>query len=289
MTESPGKAVAAVTRLAGLRSQISRWRGDGERVALVPTMGNLHAGHLALVEAARRQADRVVVSIFVNPTQFGPNEDFAAYPRTLREDLQALGRTDCDLAWCPDVEAMYPLDHGFMVKAPSALADTLCGRFRPGHFDGVASVVLRLFNQVQPDLALFGEKDFQQLLVLRWLARDLSLPIEVLGFPTQRDDDGLALSSRNQYLSLSERAAAPMLSRSLRQLADGLEAGRDWSNLKESALWALEEAGFKPQYLVWCSAEDLGPPRPDAPQRLLVAAWLGKARLIDNLPIDPRR
>ncbi|MGY6630464.1 MAG: pantoate--beta-alanine ligase [Wenzhouxiangella sp.] len=289
MTEPSGKAVAAVSRLAGLRSQIGRWRSAGERIALVPTMGNLHAGHLALVEAAGRQADRVVVSIFVNPTQFGPNEDFAAYPRTLRQDLLALGQSGCDLAWCPEVDTMYPLDNGFRVTVPEWLASKLCGRFRPGHFDGVASVVLRLFNQVQPDLALFGEKDFQQLLVLRWLARDLSLPIEVLGHPTQRDDDGLALSSRNQYLSASERATAPLLYGHLRQLADGLEAGRDWSNLKESALWALEEAGFKPQYLAWCSAEDLGPPRPDEPQRLLVAAWLGKARLIDNLPINPRR
>lgn len=289
MTEPSGKAVAAVTRLAGLRSQIGRWRSAGERIALVPTMGNLHAGHLALVEAAGRQADRVVVSIFVNPTQFGPNEDFAAYPRTLRQDLLALGQSGCDLAWCPEVDTMYPLDNGFMVTVPERLANSLCGRFRPGHFDGVASVVLRLFNQVQPDLALFGEKDFQQLLVLRWLARDLSLPIEVLGHPTQRDADGLALSSRNQYLSASERATAPLLYRQLRELADGLEAGRDWSNLKESALWALEDAGFKPQYLAWCSAEDLGPPRPDEPQRLLVAAWLGKARLIDNLPVDPRR
>lgn len=289
MTEPSGKAVAAVSRLAGLRSQIGRWRSAGERIALVPTMGNLHAGHLALVEAAGRQADRVVVSIFVNPTQFGPNEDFAAYPRTLRQDLLALGQSGCDLVWCPEVDSMYPLDNGFRVTVPERLASKLCGRFRPGHFDGVASVVLRLFNQVQPDLALFGEKDFQQLLVLRWLARDLSLPIEVLGHPTERDDDGLALSSRNQYLSASERATAPLLYRQLRELADGLEAGRDWSNLKESALWALEEAGFKPQYLAWCSAEDLGPPRPDEPQRLLVAAWLGKARLIDNLPINPRR
>ncbi|MGY6588727.1 MAG: pantoate--beta-alanine ligase [Wenzhouxiangella sp.] len=286
MTEARSKAAPAVSRLAGLRSQLGLWRQAGERIALVPTMGNLHSGHLALVEAARRQADRVVVSIFVNPTQFGPNEDFDAYPRTLREDLEALGRVGCDLAWCPDVPAMYPLERGFKVTVPPELADTLCGRYRPGHFDGVASVVLRLFNQVQPDLALFGEKDFQQLLVLRRLAQDLSLPIDVQGYPTQRDQDGLALSSRNQYLSDSERARAPLLYRCLRQLADGLKAGRDWSNLKETALWELEGAGFKPQYLAWCSAEDLGPPRPDAPQRLLVAAWLGKARLIDNLPVD---
>ncbi len=287
MTEqSPGKT-PAVTCLDELRARVRCWRDAGERVALVPTMGNLHAGHLALVDAARRQADRVVVSIFVNPTQFGPNEDFDAYPRTLEQDLQALGQAGCDMAWCPERQVMYPLDGGFMVKVPAGLADTLCGRYRPGHFDGVASVVLRLFNQVQPDLAVFGEKDFQQLLILRWLARDLSLPIEVHGHPTQRDHDGLALSSRNQYLSDSERAKAPLLHRCLCDLVEGLKAGRDWSSLKDTALSALEKAGLKPQYLVWCSAEDLGPPRPGSPQRLLVAAWLGKARLIDNLPVDP--
>ena len=279
----------AIARLTGLRSQLQRWRSAGQSVALVPTMGNLHDGHLALVREAANRADRVVASIFVNPTQFGPNEDFAAYPRTLHADLEALKDAGCDGAWVPETDQVYPTDTPFLVRVPAVLADTLCGRFRPGHFDGVASVVLRLFNQVQPDVAVFGEKDFQQLLIIRRMVQDLSLPITIVGVPTLRDADGLALSSRNQYLSEKERAQAPWLHKVLTELADGLGAGRDWSVMHEEALWRLEQTGFRVDYLAWCSADDLGAPKPDAPQRLLVAARLGKARLIDNIPVEAAR
>ncbi len=274
-----------ISDLERLRAVLAHWRGQGERIALVPTMGNLHTGHLALVEAATRRADRVVVSLFVNPTQFGPGEDFDSYPRTLEDDLARLVTAGCDLVWLPAVSTMYPLDSGFGVTVPAMLADTLCGEFRPGHFDGVASVVLRLFNQVRPRLAMFGEKDFQQLLVIRRLVTDLALEIDVLGWPTQRESDGLALSSRNQYLTPEERAVAPLLFQTLTDMAGRLKKGDQWEELEAEASDRLERAGFRPQYLAWRSAEDLGDPQPGCPQRLLAAAWLGKARLIDNIDV----
>lgn len=268
-----------------MRAVLSHWRARAERIALVPTMGNLHAGHLALIEAARRRSNRVVASIFVNPTQFGPGEDFDSYPRTIDSDLDKLAAAGCDLVWLPSVQTMYPLEEGFSVIAPAALASQLCGEFRPGHFDGVANVVLRLFNQVRPGLAVFGEKDFQQLLVIRRLVTDLALDIEIVGLPTRREDDGLAMSSRNQYLDADQRAAAPALYRTLTDLARQLSAGEDWAGVRDSAWQALEAAGLKPQYLAWKSAEDLGEPVPGKPQRLLAAAWLGQARLIDNIAL----
>ncbi len=275
-----------LTDLVRLRAILDHWRLQNERIALVPTMGNLHEGHLDLVRHARRRADRVVVTIFVNPTQFGPGEDFESYPRTVDEDLSKLAATGCEAVWLPAVDTMYPLEAGFAVRVPSQLADCLCGEFRPGHFDGVASVVLRLFNQVRPHLAVFGEKDFQQLLVIRRLVLDLSLDIDILGCPTRREADGLAMSSRNQYLDPEQRAAAPALFQTLTGMAKRLQAGDDWATVESEARAALVRAGFRPQYLAWRSAEDLAEPKPGRPQRLLAAAWLGKARLIDNIALD---
>lgn len=275
----------AIDKLAGLRAALAEFRTGGERIGLVPTMGNLHPGHLRLVRAIRTHCERIVVSIFVNPTQFGPGEDFRTYPRTPDADLKRLENADCDLVWRPDVDTMYPLAESFMVQPPENLTEKLCGLNRPGHFAGVASVVLRLFNQVMPDVALFGEKDFQQLLVIRRMVTDLALPIEILGLETVRESDGLAMSSRNQYLSSSERAIAPLLYRTLCGLVEDLADGQPWEALKKSAWNRLEQAGFKPEYLEWLSAEDLGPPKPGKPQRLLTAAHLGKARLIDNISL----
>jgi pantoate--beta-alanine ligase len=272
----------AVDRLSDLRTTLDGWRAQGLRIGLVPTMGNLHAGHLALVKEARRHCDRVVTSIFVNPTQFGPGEDFESYPRTRQADLEKLDKAGCELAWLPAVAEMYPLAESFMVQPPTSLTETLCGAHRPGHFSGVATVVLRLFNQVAPRVAVFGEKDFQQLLVIRRMVLDLALPIEIRGLETRREADGLAMSSRNQYLSRLERARAAELAGLLDDLAAGLRDGQAWDVLQNQAWQRLEKAGFQPQYLEWRSAEDLGPPKPDRPQRLLAAAWLGKARLIDN-------
>ncbi|MEN1727337.1 MAG: pantoate--beta-alanine ligase [Pseudomonadota bacterium] len=271
--------------LADLRLAVDGWKQQGLRVGLVPTMGNLHAGHLQLVDALRKSCDRLVTSIFVNPTQFGPGEDFATYPQTLPNDLRALDERGIDLAWTPSVDVMYPLEDSFMVKVPSALADTLCGEYRPGHFDGVASVVLRLFLQVAPDAAIFGEKDFQQLLVIRRLATDYTLDIDIQALPTVREHDGLAMSSRNQYLNEKERARAGELHAALQATADGLRKGQGWACLQAYALERLEGAGFRPQYLEWRSAEHLGNPEEGRAQRLLAAAHLGSARLIDNIAV----
>jgi pantoate--beta-alanine ligase len=279
-------SLAVVEDLASLRGHINAWRDAGERIGLVPTMGNLHAGHLKLVDAVKPLCQRTVASIFVNPTQFGPGEDYQSYPRTRQADLEKLSAAGCDLAWVPTVESMYPLAESFMVQAPDGLSNQLCGQFRPGHFDGVASVVLRLFNQVRPDLAMFGEKDFQQLLVIRRMVHDLALSIEIAALPTVRETDGLAMSSRNQYLEPDQRRVAPVLYQVLTELAAGLQAGENWSVLRQSGWRKLEQAGFKPQYLEWRSAEDLSDPQPDKPQRLLAAAHLGRARLIDNIAVS---
>lgn len=278
-------SLQATTQLDALRAQIAARRAQGQRIGLVPTMGNLHPGHLALVTHLRASCDCLVTTIFVNPTQFGPNEDFATYPRTLTDDLAALEGEDVDLVWAPPVDAMYPLDSPFLIQVPQALSGSLCGAHRPGHFDGVASVVLRLFLQAQPDAAVFGEKDFQQLLVIRQLVEDYSLAIDVQALPTVREPDGLAMSSRNQYLSADERAVAGELHRVLVQAAERLRAGEPWPALQARAINALESVGFAPQYLAWRSATTLGPPRQDEAQRLLAAAQLGQARLIDNVPV----
>ena len=277
--------------VALLRETVTNWRANGQRVALVPTMGNLHAGHLRLVETARRQADRVVASVFVNPLQFGPSEDFDRYPRTLEADATALATAGCDALFAPSAREVYPrgLDGLVRVVVPEALATVLCGAFRPGHFDGVATVVNILFNMVAPDLALFGEKDYQQLAVIRRMVADLHLPVRVEGVPTERAADGLALSSRNQYLSATERLAAPAMHAALAMVGAGLRAGRrDFAALAHLGTAQLTEAGMKPQYLE-IRALDLSVPAPDdAGFVVLAAAYLGATRLIDNLSVQVR-
>jgi pantoate--beta-alanine ligase len=248
-------------------------------------MGNLHRGHIRLVERAREMNTAVVASVFVNPMQFGPHEDFDKYPRTLEADAEKLAAAGCAVLFAPTVEEMYPRgqDHHTVVTVPD-LTDILCGQFRPGHFAGVATVVAKLFGQVQPDVAVFGEKDYQQLLVIQRMARDLALPVEVVGEPTVREPDGLALSSRNQYLKPEERERASALHATLAWAVDELHAGKDTHSLESAGIERLKDAGFRPDYFAVRAADDLGPPRDDAPRRILAAAWLGSARLIDNLP-----
>jgi pantoate--beta-alanine ligase len=268
-----------VHTVAELRAQIARWKQSGERVAFVPTMGNLHAGHLQLIARAREVAARTVASVFVNPLQFGPNEDFERYPRTLPEDRAKLESAGCDLLFAPDVAQMYPRGRESLttVSVPG-LNGILDGEFRPGHFDGVATVVSLLFHQVQPDVAVFGEKDWQQLQVIRRMVADLHMPIEILGHPTARDADGLAMSSRNQYLSADERRVAPEIHRALVGITDALAGGRrDYEALQAAALSRLSVAGMRPQY-VEIRAPDLSVPGPDASEWVV----LGRTRLIDN-------
>ncbi len=278
-----------VRKVVSLRENLRSWRSFSETVALVPTMGNLHAGHISLVEQARTLADRVVVSIFVNPTQFGPGEDFAAYPRTLDSDRRQLTRAGVDLLFAPPVQEIYPEggEGATLVSVPE-LSRVLCGEFRPGHFDGVASVVTRLFNIVQPDCAVFGQKDYQQLLIIRRLQADLHLPVRVHVVPTAREPNGLALSSRNQYLDPAERARAPALARVLNECAALLrEGGRDFPELEARGLAGLSAAGFRPDYFAIRNAPDLRVPGPaDRHLVVLAAAHLGRARLIDNVLID---
>lgn len=278
-----------VTTIAEVRSLVAAWRAAGQRIAFVPTMGNLHAGHIHLVDEAHRYADRVVASIFVNPLQFGPSEDFAAYPRTLAADQEKLAAAGCDLLFAPGEREMYPLGcEGLTCVEVPGLSDILCGAFRPGHFRGVATVVSKLFHIVQPDVALFGEKDYQQLLVIRRMVRDLDMPVEIIGVATVREADGLALSSRNGYLSADERRLAAGLYAALQALAAQLREGRqDYAALEAAAVARLEQAGFRPDYVSVRRAADLG--LPQAGERrlvVLVAARLGKTRLIDNLLIE---
>ena len=277
-----------VHTIAELRDHVAIWRRAGERVAFVPTMGNLHRGHIHLVERARQQASRTVASIFVNPTQFGPNEDFAGYPRTLPEDSRQLEAAGLDLLFAPPVAEMYPrpLEDLTHITVPE-LSGILCGASRPIHFRGVATVVGKLFNMVQPDIALFGEKDWQQLTVIRRLVDDLNFPIEIVGVPTVRETDGLAMSSRNGYLTPEERAIAPTLYATLTASAERLRAGeREYRRLSDDAKARLAAAGFRPDYFEIRRASDLQPPAiGDGNLRILAAAWLGRARLIDNLAV----
>lgn len=272
-----------------LRDAVRAWRNAGLRTGFVPTMGNLHAGHHALVTRARAAADRVVASVFVNPTQFGPNEDYSRYPRTLQADAEGLAAHGCDLLFAPSVATMYPLgaEHAVRVHVP-VLGEVLCGAFRPGHFDGVATVVARLFNLVQPDVAWFGQKDYQQVLVIRHMVRDLAFPLEIAVGPTVREASGLALSSRNRYLSAQERDQAAEIHRTLLSMAQALRAGQLPDDVERDARTRLERHGFRPDYAAVRAADDLAQLRPGhAVARVaLVAAWLGKARLIDNLLID---
>ncbi len=269
-----------------LRAAIARARAEGKRIGFVPTMGNLHSGHVALVEKASQRADFVVASIFVNPLQFGPNEDLAKYPRTLAADQEKLVSAGCHLLFAPTPEEMYPqgMDDQTRISVP-VVSEGLCGGSRPGHFEGVATVVTKLFNMVQPDLAIFGEKDFQQLAVIRKLVRDLNLPVQIFGEPTVRADDGLALSSRNGYLSAEQRRVAPQLFATLKDMADSICGGRDdFSRLTLDGLKHLEKAGFRPDYLEIREAGSLRPAQAgDKELVILVAAYLGTTRLIDNL------
>jgi len=275
--------------VAELRKRIQRWRAINQKVALVPTMGNLHAGHIALVKHAQQLADRVVVSIFVNPMQFGPKEDFAAYPRTPDADKLQLAVAGTDLLFTPEVDEVYPggMDKVSRVEVP-AFDGILDGASRPGHFTGVATVVSKLFNMVQPDVAIFGEKDYQQLLVIRRMAADLCMPVQVLGYPTVREADGLAMSSRNQYLTKSERAQAPLLRRVLSETGALLRDGnKGFADMQTQALRRLTAGGFRPDYVEIRNADTLAPAGTGDPRLVvLAAAWLGKARLIDNLPLD---
>lgn len=275
-----------VKSLRELRAAVSRARSEGKRIALVPTMGNLHAGHIALVEKATQRADFVVASIFVNPLQFGANEDLDKYPRTLVADQEKLVGAGCHLLFTPDVEEVYPdgMQQQTRVSVP-LVSEGLCGASRPGHFEGVATVVCKLFNMVQPDLALFGEKDFQQLAVIRKLVRDLNLPIQVMGEPTVRAADGLALSSRNGYLNESQRALAPLLYRTLQQLAEEIRRQPSaQSTLLAAARQQLEDAGLRPDYLELRETVRLREVQDSDRQLVLLAAvYLGTTRLIDNL------
>jgi pantoate--beta-alanine ligase len=280
-----------IEAIEDLRAVIRRWRQAGESIAFVPTMGNLHAGHIDLVSRARAQAARTVVSIFVNPLQFGPQEDYATYPRTLEPDRQKLAAAGADALFVPPVQVIYPrdLDSVTRVYVPE-LSDILCGAFRPGHFSGVATVVAKLFNLVQPDLALFGKKDYQQWRLIERMVRDLAIPVSILGVATRREPDGLAMSSRNQYLSPGERELAPALYRCLVGVGTAVTAGnRDFAALEAGAMQELQGLGFKPQYVEIRSARDLKPPEAQECELvLLAAAWLGKTRLIDNLEIPPK-
>lgn len=273
-----------IRTLSDLRDTISGFRAAGERIALVPTMGALHAGHMALVAEAKLAAARVVVSIFVNPTQFGPNEDLSRYPRKELADARMLSEAGVDALWMPPVEVMYPDGHATRVTV-AGVSEPLDGAARPGHFDGVATVVAKLFNQVKPDIALFGEKDFQQLAVIRRMVADLDFDIDIRGVPTQRDDDGLALSSRNAYLAPEDRAAAIALPRALGVAARAIEKGEDVEAALAAARASLEAAGFAVDYVELVDAATLAAPVAGQPRRLLAAAKIGGTRLIDNIPV----
>jgi pantoate--beta-alanine ligase len=268
-----------------LRARISQWKRAGDRVGFVPTLGNLHTGHFSLVSTARENADRVVASVFVNPTQFGPHEDFTSYPRTLADDTIGLEKAGCDLLFAPDVEEMYPFGAANMVRVDvPGLSEILDGAIRPGHFSGVATVVTKLFNLVAPDVAVFGQKDYQQLLVIRRLVADLRMPIEIIGAPTVREPNGLAMSSRNQYLTPEERERASAIFRTLNGMRDAICRGKTFADVESEANIALESAGMTPDYAVMRRRDDLGSPDKDDRHFVaLIAARLGKARLIDNL------
>lgn len=277
-----------VREIQALRAAVAGLREGGRRVALVPTMGALHAGHMALVEEGLARADAVVATIFVNPTQFGPNEDLAAYPRREAADARMLEEAGCALLWAPDAATMYPPAFATSIRV-SGVTDGLDGAARPGHFDGVATVVAKLFLQTRPDIALFGEKDYQQLAMIRRMAADLDFGIEIVGVPTRRDADGLALSSRNAYLTPAERAAAVVLPRALEEAAHAIGTGTPSGQALARARERLAEAGFGPvDYVSLCDAATLEPIETlDREARLLAAARLGAARLIDNIAVSP--
>jgi pantoate--beta-alanine ligase len=273
--------------VSALRRNLVPFREAGERIALVPTMGALHRGHLALVREAHRRARRVVVSIFVNPTQFAPHEDFSSYPREYKKDITALTAAKVDLVWAPSAEAMYPDGFATRIEPQGAAKAGLEDKFRPHFFGGVATVVAKLFTQTAPDFALFGEKDYQQLRVVTQMAKDLDLPVKIVGVPTVREPDGLALSSRNAYLSVQERAIASALYRVLKAAAARVKRGEPLEMVLEEGRAEIAHAGFALDYLEARHALTLAPvaSRKDGPIRLLVAAKIGKTRLIDNVGI----
>jgi len=275
-----------VTRIAEMRAIVREWRMAGESIAFVPTMGNLHAGHASLIGAAHLHGRRVVASVFVNPLQFGPNEDYLAYPRTPDEDVALLESQGVDVLLLPTVEEMYPLGSaGSTIVDVPELSGILCGAFRPGHFQGVATVVVKLLNLVQPDVGIFGEKDYQQLTIIRRSVEDLCLPVEIVGAPTVRADDGLALSSRNRYLSAAERAVAPTVYRALDRARRRLEGGdADIPAIEQEGIDALRAAGFRPDYFeVRMAGTLMRAQGQDIDVVVLTAARLGRARLIDNV------
>ncbi len=278
--------LSIVRTIAHLRAQVSAWRQAGLRIGFVPTMGALHEGHLSLVRLARTRADRVVASVFVNPTQFGPNEDFDAYPRDEARDAGLLESAGCHLLYAPSVAEMYPAGASTTVTV-AGVSEPLDGQARPGHFAGVATVVTKLLNQCAPDVAVFGEKDFQQLAVIRRLVRDLDLPVEIVGGPTARADDGLALSSRNAYLSAAERPVAARLNAVLREVLAKVRGGAPVAAAEEAAVADLLAAGFRKVDYVEARVPEtlgrLGPGPASGPIRVLGAAHLGRTRLIDNL------
>jgi pantoate--beta-alanine ligase len=277
-----------VTTIAAVREHVKAWHSEGLRVAFVPTMGNLHAGHVSLIEAARRHGERFVASIFVNPMQFGPNEDWAHYPRTPADDEHMLDRAGCSLMFMPDVTEIYPhgAERAARIEVPG-LSRILDGEFRPGHFEGVSTVVAKLFHIVEPDVAVFGEKDFQQLTIIRRMVADLCMPIEIIGAPTVRDHDGLAMSSRNQYLTKAERALAPQIYIALEAAATRLRLGDvEFASIERAGFHELERTGFRPDYFSIRKASDLSLATPEARELvILTAARIGKARLIDNVQV----
>jgi pantoate--beta-alanine ligase len=281
--------VQIIREINALRAAVAGLKRSG-RLAFVPTMGALHAGHMALVLEAKRRAEHVAASIFVNPTQFGANEDLSTYPRRGAEDATMLEEAGCAILWAPDVAVMYPEGFATSIRV-AGVSEGLCGATRPGHFGGVATVVAKLFGQVRPDIALFGEKDYQQLAVIRRMTRDLDLDVEIAGVPTRRDADGLALSSRNAYLSKEERIAARALPRTLVETCQEILVGREVAVALSEALEKLRAAGFDPiDYVELRDAETLEPmDRLDRPARLLAAARIGRTRLIDNIAVEPRR
>ena len=275
-----------ITKIKALRDCVRDWHQQGQSVALVPTMGNLHVGHLQLVKQAKELGDKVIVSIFVNPTQFVAGEDFDTYPRTIEDDLAHLGDIEPELIFIPEFDEVYPagLEYETKVVVPE-LDSIFCGVFRPGHFTGVATVVSKLLNMVQPDIALFGNKDYQQLLVIKRLVTDLCIPVEIVGVETVREESGLALSSRNRYLTPEEKVVAAELHQALSGIAEVVKAGGDdYQQFEADAIAHLEDKGFKTEYLSIRNASNLGEPTEEE-LVVLAAAWLGKARLIDNIQI----
>jgi pantoate--beta-alanine ligase len=283
------QSIPTVRTVKDLRAELAKWREAGESVALVPTMGALHAGHLSLIAVAKAHAQRVVASIFVNPTQFGPREDFSRYPRDEAGDVEKLAKAGADLAFIPDGNEMYPPGFATKVSLPS-LTEDLCGAARPNHFEGVATVVTKLLLQSTPDVAVFGEKDYQQLLVIKRLVRDLDIPVRIVGAPIVREADGLALSSRNGYLSPAERKTAPLLFQILSEVATGLAKGEGCDAASSGGRFKLEAKGFRVDYVAIRDPETLAPlfgPL-KGPARVMGAVHLGATRLIDNVPVAPK-